>query len=285
MLEITKELVRKLVDTQFPQYRELPIWPVEKSGHDNRTFHLGKEWMVRLPSDEAYAEHVALELRWLPYLQEHLDFEIASPVACGKPTAQYPLPWSIGRWIVGDTVTHENVTDEKKFAKDLSAWLKKLQAVPAKGCPAAGAHNFYRGGDLQVYDAETQQALANLLPVLGREAIEAYRRIWQEALASRWEQEPVWIHGDVAVGNLLVRGGVLSGMIDFGTCAVGDPACDYVMAWTFFGAETRQIFLAGLEDATIARAKGWALWKALITYVDENPEFEELSRIVLKAIK
>ncbi len=283
-MEITCDLVRKLVDTQFSEYQALPIRPVEKSGHDNRTFHLGDEYLVRLPSDAAYAEHVALELEWLPYLQEHLDFAISAPIASGKPAEGYPLPWSIGRWIIGETITHENVADEKQLARDLNAWLKKLQQIPAKEGPAAGKHNFYRGGDLSVYDGQTQQALAELLPVLGGERIEHYRRLWREALSSRWEREPVWIHGDVAVGNLLVRDGRLSALIDFGTCAVGDPACDYVMAWTFFDAEARTAFLAGLDQATISRAKGWALWKALITYVDENPEFEALSRVVLQAL-
>ena len=283
-MKITSDLVRRLVDTQFPEYRELPIWPVEKSGHDNRTFHLGDEYLVRLPSDIAYAEHVALELKWLPYLQEHLDFEISAPIASGKPAEGYPLPWSIGRWIIGETVTHENVADEKQLAQDLNAWLSKLQQVPAKEGPAAGKHNFYRGGDLSVYDQETQEALTELLPVLGAEKIQACRSIWQEALSSSWKQEPVWVHGDVAVGNLLVRDGRLSALIDFGTCAVGDPACDYVMAWTFFDQEARQIFLAGLDDAVISRAKGWALWKALITYVDDNTAYDLLSRVVLTAL-
>lgn len=48
----------------------------------------------------------------------------------------------------------------------------------------------------------------------------------------------------------------------------GDPSCDLVMAWTFFDKESRQIFVQhlGLDKDTWDRAKGWALWKALITY-------------------
>jgi aminoglycoside phosphotransferase (APT) family kinase protein len=99
----------------------------------------------------------------------------------------------------------------------------------------------------------------------------AVTAIWHEALSSEWVEPPVWFHGDVAVGNLLVRDGRLAAVIDFGTCGVGDPACDFVMAWTFFNADERGTLRAAVEvdDATWRRARGWALWKALIT--DDRP--------------
>ena len=72
----------------------------------------------------------------------------------------------------------------------------------------------------------------------------------------------------MAIGNLLVKNGKLSSVIDFGILGTGDPACDYVMAWTFFDSESRQVFKEELncDEETLNRAKGWALWKALITY-------------------
>ena len=54
-MEITIEIVKQLIEEQFPQWKNLPVRPVAKSGHDNRTFHLGEEMTVRLPSGEAYA--------------------------------------------------------------------------------------------------------------------------------------------------------------------------------------------------------------------------------------
>ncbi|WP_392544409.1 phosphotransferase [Oryzobacter telluris] len=93
-------------------------------------------------------------------------------------------------------------------------------------------------------------------------------------MASQWSADPVWFHGDVAVGNLLVRDGRLAAVIDFGTCGTGDPACDLVLAWTFCrGEEERRVFAdaVGLDDETWNRARGWALWKALITVVDPEP--------------
>jgi aminoglycoside phosphotransferase (APT) family kinase protein len=58
----------------------------------------------------------------------------------------------------------------------------------------------------------------------------------------------------------------LCAVIDFGSCGVGDPACDLVIAWTFLTDAGRDVFRAALPlDATTwARGRGWALWKALI---------------------
>ena len=283
-VNINAELVQDLISQQFPQYCGLPIQPVEEQGHDNRMFRLGTELTVRLPSAQAYADHVYLEWEHLPKLQKMLDFPIAVPIALGQPAARFPFPWTIGRWIPGQTVTHENVCDEIQFARELSSWLRQLQAVDALNVPLAGTHNFFRGGDLSVYHQETQDALEYLKSVLPSENIRQYRKIWEDALSTRYSGTPMWVHGDVAVGNLLVKDGRLAALIDFGTFAAGDPACDYVMAWTFFGASARHVFLAGLPEDMILRAKGWALWKALITYHDENPKPQALSQIVLHAM-
>jgi len=90
--------------------------------------------------------------------------------------------------------------------------------------------------------------------------------MWEAALAATRDGPPVWFHGDVAPGNLVVRDGRLAAVIDFGCSGVGDPACDLVIAWTYLDAPARAAFrdALGLDDACWARARGWALWKALI---------------------
>lgn len=88
--------------------------------------------------------------------------------------------------------------------------------------------------------------------------------IWDQAVNSEWKDDPVWVHGDFASGNILIKDNQLEAVIDFGCMAVGDPACYLVIAWTFLKEKSRQIFKdqVDLDAETWNRAKGWALWKA-----------------------
>lgn len=260
---IDASLVRRLVAAQFPQWAGLPVRPVANGGWDNRTFHLGEALSVRLPAARRYAAAVEKEQRWLPALAPHLPLPIPEPVALGRPGEGYEWPWSVCRWLPGEAADGSPPADLARFAEDLADFLLALQRADATDGPPAGQHSFHRGGDLAVYDAETREALGRLD---GQVDTDRARTLWAAALASRWDRPPVWVHGDVAPSNLLVADGRLSAVIDFGQLCVGDPACDYGIAWTFMDAEARAAFRARLapDPGTWARARGWTLWKALI---------------------
>lgn len=234
---ITAELVQNLIAEQFPQWKDLPVRPVEKSGHDNRTFHLGDTMSVRLPSGKAYEAQVQKESRWLPYLQAQLDYPISAPLAVGRPCAQYPYFWSINRWIEGCTLRDEAPADR--------AALDKLR---------------------------------ERLPV------DRLAAVWERCIAEPYTGGAVWVHGDVAPGNILLRERRFCGLIDFGILGTRDPACDYAMAWTYFSPAERDVFLRGLDCGAVARARGWALWKALITYDDSDADFRENARHTVREI-
>lgn len=266
--DITAEVARRLVAAQFPRWADLPVRPVAHDGWDNTTFRLGDELSLRLPSDEGYVAQIAKEHHWLPELAPHLPRRIPEPVAVGRPDAAFPRPWSVYRWIPGEIASAAAIADLSAFATDLAAFLAALQSIDATGGPAAGAHSFFRGSPLAVYDADARQAIG----VLGDDIdTAAVTDLWTSAIATSWGRPPVWVHGDVAASNLLVgEDAQLRAVIDFGCCAVGDPACDLVIAWTFFAGASREAFVAGLalDDDTWQRGRGWALWKALITMAE-----------------
>ncbi len=277
-LSIDAAQVRELIDTQFPKWAALPIQPVANGGWDNWTFHLGTELSVRLPSASAYALAVEKEHRWLPVLAPQLPVAIPVPLAKGAPDAAYPHPWSVYRWLPGTPVSHADVPDLTAIAAALADFLVALQLVDPSDGPGPGTHNWYRGGSLATWDADTQRALAALE---GHIDTAAAGEIWRRAVGSCWDRPPVWFHGDVAPGNLLVMDGALVGVIDFGTCGVGDPACDLAIAWALFSGESRQVFVdrmshaSSIDPSVWARGRGWALWKALVGYAgalsDDDP--------------
>jgi len=265
MDKINVKLVKQLINEQFPIWSHLEIKPVELSGNDNRTFHLGDHMSVRLPSAECYVPQVEKEHKWLPILANKLSLPISKPLAKGSPSNAYPWPWTINEWIDGESLNKENISDLSQFAIDLGGFLKEFQSIDANGGPIAGKHNFFRGGNLAVYDQETRDSIEQTKEIFNKDFL---TEIWETALSSKWEYEPVWVHGDIAPGNLLVKNGALCAVIDFGILGVGDPSCDAVMAWTFFDNDSRKVFKNSLnfDENTWNRARGWALWKALITF-------------------
>lgn len=262
-ITITTSLVKNLISTQFPQWDHLPIKPVEKQGWDNRTFRLGHNMLIRLPSAKRYALKVEIEQQWLPKLAPHLPLQIPVPLAMGKPSQEYPWHWSIYKWIDGKTASLDHITDLKQFARSLAQFLIALESIDATDGPPAGPHNFYRGGPLTIYDTQTREAI-NLL----KNKIDTQKasNLWDIALSSEWQKKPVWVHGDIEQDNLLVKDGKLHAVIDWGGMGIGDPACDLAIAWTLFDDESRKIFRdsTALDNNTWARECGWALWKTLI---------------------
>ncbi len=284
--DISAELVARLVAAQFPEWSDLPVTPVVHGGWNNKTFHLGSKMLVRLPRAQRYAAQVEKEQTWLPRLAPRLPLPIPAPLAMGEPGEGYPWRWSVFGWIPGEAATHAAIASEREFAAELSGFLSALHLIETEGGPPPGAHNFFRGGSLATYDDQTRQALAALRGPFDPKEVTA---IWDEALASEWTRSPVWVHGDFAAGNLLISGGRLSGVIDFGTLGVGDPACDLAIAWTTLSDKGRHVFRSALplDAATWARGRGWTAWKALILLtrlVDGNPRDVRSAAGVLAAI-
>ena len=269
--QIDVALARRLIETQLPQFAQLPVTEVALDGWDNRTFRLGPELTVRLPTGEWYAKQVDKEQRWLPVLAPQLPLPIPVPVARGEPADSFPFPWSVYRWLDGEPAATARIGDLVAFASTLAGFLVALGRIDATGGPEPGEHNFYRGAPLSTYEAETVDAIERLGDEIPRDAAE---RVWEDAMSSSWDREPVWFHGDVATGNLLVREGRLGAVLDFGCSGVGDPACDVVIAWTLLSGAARDAFRAGLgaDAGTWSRGRGWALWKALITLAGQLEE-------------
>lgn len=262
-IDITLQIAKELIAEQFPEYLELPIESVEFSGIDNRTFRLGDDMLMRLPSAKGYAAQVLKEQRWLPQLAGHLSTQIPKPLHAGKPSQGYPWNWSIYRWLPGTSLNQLKLSSDEseQLAKDLAIFIKELHNIPTEGAPKGGLHNYYRGCHLSVYDKDARRDIEKLNDIIDADKALA---LWEKTLSSKWAYKPIWVHGDIATGNILMQKKELTAVIDFGCMGIGDPACDLVIAWTFFDGKARRVFKdsIGLDSGTWSRARGWALWKA-----------------------
>jgi aminoglycoside phosphotransferase (APT) family kinase protein len=300
-MEVDVPLVTRLLATQFPHWADLPVAPVPSAGTDNALYRLGDELAVRLPRIHWAVDDVDKEQRWLPKLAPHLPLAVPVPLAQGAPGEGYPWSWSVYRWIEGQDAVVGRIADPCQAAADLARFVSALQAIDPTGGPPPGAHNSYRGAPLVERDAPTRAALAALRALQDRRAapwrdaqnpldLGTATAAWEAALrAPAWHGPPVWLHGDLLPGNLLVRQGRLCGVIDFGCLGVGEPAMDLTPAWTLFSKQAREVYRAalGVDDATWARGRGWALSFGLIAlpyYHTTNPVLAGIYRHAIDQI-
>lgn len=270
-------LVRRLVAVQFPRLAGLPVAAVRSTGTVNAIYRLGDDLCARLPRVRRYTSDLVGELRWLPWLAPHLSLQVPEPVAVGHPASGYPFPWAIYRWIDGQPYADELIGDERQAATDLAQFVTEMRRIdPVAAAPRAGRR------PLRELDSATRTAIDSSRAVIDRDAATA---AWERALAApAWEEgAPVWIHADLLRPNLLVDGGRLRAVIDFGGAGVGDPAADVIAAWSVFGPAGRETFRRGLgvDDGTWNRARGFALHQAVMIipyYPETNPGFVALAK-------
>jgi aminoglycoside phosphotransferase (APT) family kinase protein len=253
-------LVRRLVNEQFPEWRNLALRRVQPSGTDHAIFRLGDELSVRLARRNGPSEPGGAEWDWLPTLASKLPVEIPVPVAQGRPTEEYPWFWGVHTWVHGETLPVEQI-NATHAARDLAEIISALQEISPARAPLG------RGVPL----AERDRGVRERLVSFGEPTVIA---AWERALAAPpWPGPPVWHHGDLDARNWLIRNGHISGVIDWGCMGVGDPACDVMVAWKLHSAAARDAFRDALptDEATWERARGWVLSQAVMALTYYTP--------------
>jgi aminoglycoside phosphotransferase (APT) family kinase protein len=215
---------------------------------------------VRLPRTKRAPALLRTEQKWLPVLAERLPLPTPIPVRIGKPSDRFEHTWTITRWVEGEPADYAPIT-RADAAETLASFLKALHqqapadapASPTRGIPLAGIRGAFSSWSEVIADPARTDAA---------------REIWEKAVAApAWRGAPTWLHGDLHPANVVVQDGMLSGVIDFGEMCAGDPATDLSAAWVLLPAGTVSRFFDTYEradEATVARARGWAVLRALV---------------------
>lgn len=283
--EVNAALVQSLLKEQCPQWADLELSPILSSGTDNALFRLGDKYVVRIPRIEwspgSVSNGINQEYLWVPQLAPHLKIPISEPVFKGMPTEAYPWPWSITKWNDGHNPDFEKENEYDKLAVDLAYFLNELHGIKL---PEAGPFS-RRGLPLKELDSETKEALKALEEDMNTKPLAL---LWEKlSHTPHWDKSPVWMHGDLLPGNVLIQNNRLSAVIDFADVGLGDPACDLIVAWSLLNPNSRVIFrkhLVNIDEHTWQRGKGWALSIALIIlpyYKNTNPVLTSVARRII----
>jgi aminoglycoside phosphotransferase (APT) family kinase protein len=277
-IPIDVDLVRKLVDTECPQYAALSLSRLEASGSTNALFRLGDDLLVRLPRQPGGSAAIDKEQRWLPEIGRRLPVAVPEIVALGEPALDFGERWSIVRWLDGelpkacgpdDPPTSERST----LAADLADVILALRAVDVPVAAATDpALRWYRGRSLAEFDQRTRLNIQQCRSIEDLDLdLDAALAVWADALKAPGANEvgpDRWYHSDLVAENLLLTDGRLTAVLDFGGLAVGDPTIDLHGAWEVLDPPAREVFRTRLEvdDAEWLRGRAWALGIALGTF-------------------
>ncbi|TML28124.1 MAG: aminoglycoside phosphotransferase family protein [Actinobacteria bacterium] len=281
-LPVDVALARALLEDQFPEWADLQLERVASFGTDNALFRLGGDMVVRLPRIEWATRDIEKDARWLEQLRPLLPVEIPQLLATGTPGEGYPWTWGIYRWLDGENPVVGAIARPKELARDIGRFAAAVRRLRLRDTRPGS-----RAGPLLERDAEVRRAIGEVADEFDALAVEAK---WDDSLeAAPWDGPPVWTHGDLLRGNLLLREGRLAAVIDWSLLGVGDPACDAIVAWSVLPEETRADFRrqAGFDEAAWARGRGWALCCGLLQipyYTDTNPELADNGRHIVREI-
>jgi aminoglycoside phosphotransferase (APT) family kinase protein len=286
-LEIGIDVVRRLIDEQFPQWSDLPVRAVSTAATVNAIFRVGDSLAARFP---LRASDPATVMKWLSRESDAAaEFANVStvaapePVALGEPGAGYPLPWSVQTWLAGHDAVTEDPASSDAFAEELAGLLTCLRAADTRGRTFAGGA---RGGHLRDHDDWINLSFEKSAKLLD---VPRLRKLWQELRTLPAVDADTMCHGDLTPTNVLVSKGHLVGVLDTGGFAAADPALDLVSVWHLLDHERRELVREslGCPDVQWRRGMAWALEQAMGLvwyYASTNPVMSNWGRRTLDRI-
>ena len=279
-VDIDLALVTRLVASQFPRWSGMACKEVDSAGTDNAMFRLGHQMVIRLPRIASAERGIEKEIAWLPRLAPHIPFQIPEVLGVGEPGDGYRFRWAIYTWLVGEEPT-PRVASSKQLATDLAEFVLALRDMQVRDGAGETLPGSYRGGSLADRDALTRAAIIGSAGLIDTSAA---TEVWESAIQLPEYRSPRrWFHGDIKPDNLLTERDRLTGIIDFGCLAVGDPAVDQIVAWNLLTRESRSVFrdLLAADEDTWARGRAWALTIGLLQlpyYKESNPRLAQVSK-------
>lgn len=286
-LRVSPDTVRELIRDQFPEWSNETVEQLHGAGTDNAIFRIGTTRAARFRLQGSSPQDIGADLQREATAMRELagasPVPAPLPIAIGRPSHQYPLPWTIQSWLPGEVATPLGSANSKGLAQEIAELLDAFRSAATRGRRFAGTG---RGGHLADSDKWMDTCFfesSNMLEV------PRLRALWAGFRTLPRDQPDVMTHGDLIPANLLLRDNRLVGILDTGGFSAADPSLDLVVAWHLFDDEGRTAFREALDIDLLEWQRGaaWAFQQAmgLVWYYRvSNPRMAQLGRSTLTRI-
>jgi aminoglycoside phosphotransferase (APT) family kinase protein len=282
---IDVDLVRGLLAEQFPELDAGSARPLAE-GWDNAVWVVEERWAFRFPRREVAIPGVERELALLARLAPLVPVPIPVPEFVGRPDVHYPWPFFGCALLRGHEPADVSLSGEERIelAGELGRLLRALHAPETRlAADPQGSLPVDPNRRTRIERVVLVREQLRELEAAGmwraRPAVEA---VLAEASGLPPPVEPyVLAHGDLHARHVLVDGGALSGVIDWGDVCVADPSVDLMLVWSLLPPAGRDRFVAAygpVDEARRLRARvlAFSLGAALALYARDtgNPPLE-----------
>ncbi|MCC3315503.1 phosphotransferase [Nocardia africana] len=252
----------------------------------------GKLYVLRLPQDPHGAEGIAREAGLLPELAPLL------PVPIPQFLFTAPNPLGPGEYCVYPLVPGESLNEadwagrgllHSDTARTIAELIERIHSFPVDRARDFGVEVTDLRGD---FAADLKSVRAEVLPLLDEAEAAELSGAWHRYLDddANFDFEPTLIHADMSLDHLLISGGRISGLIDFGDVEIGDPDYDlcylYPEAGHEFVREIQRCRARDLGAVTENKLRFWACADPALDVLDAveqgRTDFREQRLTVLR---
>lgn len=274
---VSLKLAEQLIKEQFPKVDLEKVSQIGE-GFDNTVIQLNEEYVFRFPRRPIAVTLIQVENKLLPSLAGNLPLAIPEPIFFGKPSCNYPYPFTGYKLVKGYLPVNESMESKISSAIRLAHFLKVLHHFPVQKAKQLGVqYDGMRRLDVSFRQRSLNDELSTLVTLGYSEQANAVRNYLKELDFPHTESYNTLVHGDIHVRNILLDSeGVLAGVIDWGDVHIGNPAIDLSFLYSYFPKEARRAFFeiygdieAELENLSRFRAI-YMLVKLLVYGIDRE---------------
>jgi aminoglycoside phosphotransferase (APT) family kinase protein len=242
---VDEELVHALLAEQFPELDGSSARLLGE-GWDNSVWVVEERWAFRFPRRDIAIPGVQRELIVLPALAPLLPTPIPVPRFVGEPSDRFPWPFFGAELLSGVEPCDAELSDDdrERLGSELGRFLRVLhsEATLARVDPRSELPDDpIRRADMAFRVTRTRERLTELPFDVWRPPARV-AEILAEAERLPPSVRRVLTHGDLHVRHLLVVGGGVTGVIDWGDLCRSDPAIDLMLVWSLLPPAGRDRF-------------------------------------------